>query len=207
MRFFKVGLRSVMKLSKYQMESPHADSPREVLVGKLKIQRLMVMIAFVFAITSVIGSSLVFAGRVQNSRPRRSTAMAPQAKPTPTPVPRTTQAPANQRANSTPTQSTTPSPTQKPTPVDRIAPNLGEPPPAPVLKPKPTPTPDDEEFGEGSIVRVNTELVTLNVRVIDRNNRPIDNVRQSDFHVLEDGVPQPISSFIREEVPITYGLA
>jgi len=75
-----------------------------------------------------------------------------------------------------------------------------------VLKPKPTPTPP-EEFGEDEIVRVNTELVTLNVRVIDRNNRPIDNVRQNDFHVFEDGISQPIESFTREEVPISYALA
>jgi Ca-activated chloride channel family protein len=49
--------------------------------------------------------------------------------------------------------------------------------------------------------------VTLNVRVIDRNNRPIGNVQQNEFHVLEDGVPQPIEYFTREEVPISYGLA
>jgi Ca-activated chloride channel homolog len=106
---------------------------------------------------------------------------------------------------STPTP--TPTPTQRPTPVDRIAPALGEPPPPPVLKPKPTPTPPEEDIDEGSIVRVNTELVTLNVRVIDRNNRPIDNVRQSEFHVFEDGVLQPVEYFTREEVPISYGLA
>jgi Ca-activated chloride channel family protein len=76
-----------------------------------------------------------------------------------------------------------------------------------VLKPKPTPELTDEDFDEGSTLRINTELVTLNVRVIDRNNRPIDNVRQSDFHVFEDGVSQPIESFTREEVPISYGLA
>lgn len=56
-------------------------------------------------------------------------------------------------------------------------------------------------------MRVNTELVTLNVRVIDRNNRPIDNVRQNEFKVFEDGVLQPIETFSREEVPISYGLA
>ena len=49
--------------------------------------------------------------------------------------------------------------------------------------------------------------MTLNVRVIDRNNRPIDNVRENDFHVFEDGVPQPVESFTREEVPISYGVA
>ncbi|MDQ2922282.1 MAG: VWA domain-containing protein [Acidobacteriota bacterium] len=196
-----------MKLINSQMRGPHTGRPREVLVGSLKKRRFIGLVAFVFATTCVIGSSLVFAGRVQNSRPR-SAATAQQPKPTPTPVPRSTQTPVTQRpATSTATHSPTPPPTQKPTPIDRIAPNLGEPPPPPVLKPKPTPTPPDEDIEEGSIVRVNTELVTLNVRVIDRNNRPINNVRQSDFHVLEDGVPQPIESFTREEVPISYGLA
>ena len=75
-----------------------------------------------------------------------------------------------------------------------------------MLKPKPTPTPP-EEFEENDVIKVNTELVTLNVRVIDRNNRPINNLRQSDFHVFEDGVAQPVESFSREEVPISYGLA
>ena len=75
-----------------------------------------------------------------------------------------------------------------------------------MLKPKPTPTPP-EEFDANDVIRVNTELVTLNVRVIDRNNRPINNLRQSDFHVFEDGVAQPVESFSREEVPISYGLA
>ena len=75
-----------------------------------------------------------------------------------------------------------------------------------MLKPKPTPTPP-EEFDANDVIKVNTELVTLNVRVIDRNNRPINNLRQSDFHVFEDGVAQPVESFSREEVPISYGLA
>jgi Ca-activated chloride channel family protein len=76
-----------------------------------------------------------------------------------------------------------------------------------VLKPKPSPTPEEPEITEGDILKINTQLVTLNVRVIDRNNRPINTVRQEDFHVFEDGVPQPIESFSREEVPISYGLA
>jgi Ca-activated chloride channel family protein len=83
---------------------------------------------------------------------------------------------------------------------------LVEPPPPPVLKPKPTPTPP-EEYEENEIVRVNTDEVPLSVRVIDRNNRPIENIRQDEFRVFEDGVLQPITSFSREEVPISYGLA
>jgi VWFA-related protein len=90
--------------------------------------------------------------------------------------------------------------------VDRIAPTLGEPPPVPKLKPTPTPTPP-ETLDPDSIVRINAELVQLHVRVIDRNNRPINDVPKAAFHVFEDGVPQTIENFTREEVPISYGLA
>jgi Ca-activated chloride channel family protein len=91
----------------------------------------------------------------------------------------------------------------------RIAPQLGAPPPPPVLKPKPTPTPDpaSAEIGENEILKINTELVTLHVRVIDRNNHPINHLRKDDFRILEDGVPQQIFSFTEEEVPVIYGLA
>jgi Ca-activated chloride channel family protein len=106
-----------------------------------------------------------------------------------------------------PTPSSSPSPT--PTPQnqrDRIAPTLGEPPPVPKLKPTPTPTPPDV-IESGDTIRINAELVQLHVRVIDRNNRPINDVPQNAFHVFEDGVAQSIETFSREEVPISYGLA
>lgn len=108
------------------------------------------------------------------------------------------------------TQPVTPSPSPTPTPAQRPAagapPKLGEPPPVPKLKPTPTPTPP-EVLDPESIVRVNTDLVQLHVRVIDRNNKPINDVPETAFHVFEDGVPQPIEDFSREEVPISYGLA
>jgi Ca-activated chloride channel family protein len=177
---------------------------RGTRIGSLKNQRLALSLALAFVATAVIGSGLVSAARTQDARPRRSTAIAPQA--TPTPAPRTQQTVTRPAATATPTPTPRP-PVAAPTPIDRIAPSLGEPPPAPVLKPKPTPTPPEEDIDEGSIIKINTELVTLNVRVIDRNNRPINNVRENEFHVFEDGVPQPIESFTREEVPISYGLA
>jgi Ca-activated chloride channel family protein len=186
---------------------------KKISRGAATNRRLLLALVLFVATTSLICSSFVSSARTQN-RPRRSTAMAPQA--TPTPVPRTTPTVSHPAAGTPPApksgQQSAPRPTPaparpSPTPYDRIAPTLGEPPPAPVLKPKPTPTPADEEIDEGSIVRFNTELVTLNVRVIDRNNRPINSVRESDFHVFEDGVLQPIESFTREEVPISYGLS
>lgn len=69
--------------------------------------------------------------------------------------------------------------------------------------PTPTATPpvDDDEP-----IKIDTELVNLNVRVVDRNNRPIGNLQQSDFKVFEDNVPQQIQFFSRSEVPTNYSL-
>jgi Ca-activated chloride channel family protein len=151
--------------------------------------------AGVFAVCALVVSTLIFgsnsvSGHGQD-RPRT-------AQPSPSPATTTPAQPA-------PAATPTPSP-QKPAGVDRIAPTLGEPPPPPRLKPTPTPTPP-EELDPDSIVRINADLVQLHVRVIDRNNRPINNVRREEFRVFEDGVPQPIESFTREDVPISYGLA
>lgn len=122
---------------------------------------------------------------------------------------------AQQPVDSRPRQTVTGTPTPTPMPIPqtapgrRIAPQLGAPPPPPILKPKPTPTPDPvgAEIDPESTLKFNAELVTLHVRVIDRNNHPIDNVQKDEFKVLEDGVPQPIFSFTQEEVPVMYGLA
>jgi len=113
------------------------------------------------------------------------------------------------RQTGTANPSPTATPVEQTGPGRKIAPQLGAPPPAPILRPKPTPTPDPNgaEIDAESRLTINTDLVTLHVRVIDRNNRPINNISKADFKVLEDGVPQPIFSFTEEEVPVIYGLA
>ena len=190
----------------------------------LRVFLLLGIVAILLA--GLAGSSQVPAGRAQETRLRRS-GQTTTPRPTATPTPRAatvttsttpTQIPATQvpvpvaTPPATVTQTPASQPTATPTPqviqtgVDKIAPELGPPPPIPKLKPKPTPTPP-EEFGEGEVVRVDTELVTLNVRVIDRNNRPIDNIQENEIHVYEDTVEQPVVFFSREEVPISYGLA
>ncbi|CAN5713563.1 hypothetical protein BH18ACI4_BH18ACI4_23550 [soil metagenome] len=171
----------------------------------------LVFLSLGLTVAVLIGTSLTSAAVLQEGRARRTE----QATPTPTPAPARPSGsiqnrPATTAPVSIPTATPTPTPratpTQTPAGVDDRFPQLGEPPPPPVIKPKPTPTPP-EEFGEGEIVKVDTELVTLNVRVIDRNNRPIDNVKESDFHVFEDGVEQSVAFFTREEIPVSYGLA
>jgi Ca-activated chloride channel family protein len=49
-------------------------------------------------------------------------------------------------------------------------------------------------------------MVLLNVRVTDEAGHPVTDVRQEDFRVIEDGAPQTISFFSKEEVPLSYGL-
>jgi Ca-activated chloride channel family protein len=74
----------------------------------------------------------------------------------------------------------------------------------------PSPSPEDPngvELDEGDTIKVDVNLVNLNVRVIDRNNRTVNDVRQDEFRVYEDGVLQKIEFASKEEVPISYGLA
>jgi VWFA-related protein len=60
---------------------------------------------------------------------------------------------------------------------------------------------------EGDIVRVDTELVTLNVSVINRgSNRGIADLTQKDFKLYEDGTEQEISHFDSAAAPFNLVL-
>src|SRR3989440_1677557 len=160
------------------------------LLKSLKRHRNLIVSLAIFAFSV---SLIVVASTSAQQRPRVTTASD-----------------AMQQAQATRQQTqATPTPVPQTGPGRRIAPQLGAPPPAPILKPKPTPVPDPAgaEIDAESRLKINTELVTLHVRVIDRNNHPINRLSKDEFRVLEDGVPQPIFSFTEEEVPVIYGLA
>ena len=55
-------------------------------------------------------------------------------------------------------------------------------------------------------LRTAVRLVLLDVVVTDKQGRPVRGLKQSDFSLLEDGVPQVLSSF-QEHHPITPGEA
>jgi Ca-activated chloride channel homolog len=110
----------------------------------------------------------------------------------------------------TPAASPQQTPTPKATPKTTMKPVGGVVHPGQVVLPDAPPemaNPLGVEINEKESIKIDTDLVNLNVRVIDRNNRPIGNVRQEEFVVYENGVPQPIFSFTKEEVPVSYGLA
>jgi VWFA-related protein len=120
-----------------------------------------------------------------------------------------------------------PAPTPEPTPED-VAGDEDETPaePAPTTArrppvlggtttgPRPTASPTVNappsnapvEVEEDEVVRVNTTLVTVPVSVLDRSGKYIPNLRQRDFQLMEDGVPQEIAYFSATEAPFTVAL-
>lgn len=76
--------------------------------------------------------------------------------------------------------------------------------PTPRTNASPQVSPTIEEDDEP--IRIKTDLVALNVRIVDRNNRPISNVSQREVKVYEDNVLQTIDGFTKAEVPTNYAL-
>src|SRR5688500_15751928 len=70
--------------------------------------------------------------------------------------------------------------------------------PALSQSPPPPPPPANDE-----VIKVETTLVTTPVSVLDRNGRFIAGLKQKDFKILENGVPQKITYFQSEEKPFT----
>ncbi len=75
-------------------------------------------------------------------------------------------------------------------------------PPDDPFLPPPPPLPKQDD----SPLVIDTELVNLNVKVVDRMNRPIANLSKEDFTIYEDGKAQPIEFFSQDEVPTNYAL-
>jgi hypothetical protein len=102
--------------------------------------------------------------------------------------------PANEKANKR-----TPAPT--PAPVVASAPEKTE-------KVETAPLPATENDGEedGGVINVETSLVTVPFKVLDRSGRFVGGINQSEFEVYENNVKQEIAFFGTEEQPFTVAL-
>jgi VWFA-related protein len=78
--------------------------------------------------------------------------------------------------------------------------------PAPSQTPA-TPLSEPEEISEGDVIRVDTQLASVNVSVIDRGtNRGIVGLKRTDFRLFEDGVEQKIAQFESSAAPFNLVL-
>ncbi|MFL6469001.1 MAG: VWA domain-containing protein, partial [Pyrinomonadaceae bacterium] len=69
-----------------------------------------------------------------------------------------------------------------------------------------TPTATPPLNAEDEVIKVDTNLVTMPVSVLDRDGRFISGLQQSDFRILENGVEQKIEYFQSVEQPFTVVL-
>lgn len=170
------------------------------LKGMFRTRARAALVLFVVAL-ALVSSSLLPASHARRQqagggRPRRVLSASSQqtnARPAPTP------------ATSTAAPRQTPTPTQTPTPETGAPPKLQK--STPIQQDDPNAQgPSEEEIDEGEVVRIESSEIKLHVRIIDRYNRPVNDVRQNELRVFENGVPQTITSFTKEEVPISYGL-
>jgi Ca-activated chloride channel homolog len=108
----------------------------------------------------------------------------------------------NQSAQSTPDY--TQRQTQPPLDVDRDpipSPDYE----APILPQKPG-TPLSKSGNKLYTLQENVNEVLLNCTVVDAKNRLVKGLKQGDFQVWEDGVPQSIASFVNQDVPVSMGI-
>ncbi|MDQ3806515.1 MAG: VWA domain-containing protein, partial [Acidobacteriota bacterium] len=73
---------------------------------------------------------------------------------------------------------------------------------APVRRPTPPPPEQPQEVDEEEVVRVESELVTLNVSVVERaSGRGLAGLAAADFRLYEDNVEQSIEHFESSDAP------
>jgi len=64
----------------------------------------------------------------------------------------------------------------------------------------------DTQQGDVFVFKKEVDEVTLHATVVDDHNRLVTNLDRSDFVVFEDGKPQKITSFRREDIPVAMGI-
>src|SRR5688500_3208907 len=65
----------------------------------------------------------------------------------------------------------------------------------------PIPPPSANADDDAGVIRVETNLVTMPVSVLDRDGRFISGLQQSDFKIFENGVEQKVDYFQSVEQP------
>src|SRR5581483_1668619 len=112
-----------------------------------------------------------------------------EAPPPPPANPPAAQTPANQ----TPTSTQTPPPAgQQPNAADATGQQQGQ-------------NPAEEQNGI-YVFKAKVEEVVLHATVLDEHQRMVTELDKNDFTIYEDGIRQTITSFRREDIPVSIGI-
>jgi Ca-activated chloride channel homolog len=65
---------------------------------------------------------------------------------------------------------------------------------------------DERTQNRDEVFNIDTDLVLLDVTVVDQENNPIMSLKKEDFTVYEDKIKQTVDNVSREEVPVSFGL-
>ncbi len=64
----------------------------------------------------------------------------------------------------------------------------------------------ETQKGDVFVFRKEVDEVTLHATVVDDHNRLVTTLGRGDFTVFEDGKPQKITAFFREDIPVAMGI-
>lgn len=73
-------------------------------------------------------------------------------------------------------------------------------------QPAGTPAPPPERKGREYTINVDVNLVVLHATVLDKKGRQVNDLKQDDFRVYEDGALQRLSVFSHADIPVTLGI-
>jgi Ca-activated chloride channel family protein len=59
---------------------------------------------------------------------------------------------------------------------------------------------------EPSTLKVEVNLVLINITVVDEMNRFVMGLEKENFEVFDEKVPQKITTFGREDIPVSIGI-
>jgi VWFA-related protein len=74
-------------------------------------------------------------------------------------------------------------------------------PPAAIPSASPT-----EQKGKEYTFIVDVNEVVLTATVLDKHGRMVNDLKQDDFRIFEDGTPQPLTHFSHADIPVTMGI-
>jgi len=69
-----------------------------------------------------------------------------------------------------------------------------------------SPSASEQEDKGGYRIGVNVDLVLMHVSVFDKANHFVAGLKKENFRVYEDGVQQEVTSFSREDLPVSMGI-